>query len=109
MVEFLFIQTNNKIINIFLFNFLKKIMKKCCGVGKLLKLLVIIGAINWGLVGLGDLMSQNWNVVYKILGSWPVVESIVYILVGLAGIMMIFGCKCKACSAGSCGTDKVSM
>jgi len=92
-------------------------MKKGCGCARFVKLLVIIGAVNWGLVGLGDLMSQNWNVVYKILGSWPVVESIVYLLVGIAGVMMIFGCHCKECkeaccaNAGTCGTDanKVSM
>ena len=87
-------------------------MKKGCGCKMFVKLLVIIGAINWGLVGLGDLMGgNNLNVVNLLLGSWPVVESIVYILVGLAGIMMIFGCKCKACSAEGCGTEanKVSM
>ena len=48
--------------------------------------LVVIGAINWGLVGIGSLMSSNWNVVNMILGSWPTVENIVYILVGLAGL-----------------------
>lgn len=56
-------------------------------------ILVIVGAINWGLVGLGDFMGQNWNVVNLVLGSWPTLEWIVYILVGIAGIMHIKGCR----------------
>jgi hypothetical protein len=44
-------------------------------------LLMVVGAINWGLVGLFD-----WNLVEAIFGSWPTVEMIVYLLVGLSGI-----------------------
>ncbi len=44
-------------------------------------ILVIIGAINWGLVGIG-----GWNVVSMIFGAWPIVERIIYVLVGLAGV-----------------------
>jgi uncharacterized membrane protein YuzA (DUF378 family) len=73
----------------------------CCGVMKTVKWLLIIGGINWGLVGVGMLMGRNWNVVNMLLGNWPTVEAIVYILVGVAGIMKIFGCKCKKCM----GTD----
>lgn len=47
--------------------------------------LVIIGGLNWGLVGIG-----NWNVVNMILGSIPILEKIVYILVGLAALYMIY-------------------
>lgn len=54
--------------------------------------LVIIGALNWGLMG-----AFEFNLVNKILGSWSTVERIVYVLVGLAGIMMLFCGKCKAC------------
>ena len=32
-------------------------------------ILIIIGALNWGLVGLGGLLGGNWNVVSMILGS----------------------------------------
>ena len=47
-------------------------------------ILVVVGAVNWGLVGLGNLLSSGgWNVVDMILGSWPVVENLVYVLVGL--------------------------
>jgi len=54
-------------------------------------LLVIVGALNWGLVGLGGLIGNaNLNVVHLILGSLPaVVESVVYLLVGLAGAMLL--------------------
>ncbi|TAL82132.1 MAG: DUF378 domain-containing protein [Bacteroidetes bacterium] len=44
-------------------------------------LLVIVGALNWGLVALLDL-----NVVNMLLGSWPMVEKIVYILVGVSAV-----------------------
>lgn len=56
---------------------------------KISRLLVIIGGLNWGLVGLGMLMKGNWNVVNMLLGSWPMVEGIVYLLVGIATVMMI--------------------
>lgn len=64
-----------------------------------IKILVIIGGINWGLVGVGMLMGSDWNVVHMLLGSWPMVEAIVYIIVGLAAIAKIFHCKCKKCMA----------
>lgn len=44
-------------------------------------LLMVVGAINWGLVGLFD-----WNLVEAIFGFSPTVEMIVYLLVGLSGI-----------------------
>lgn len=70
------------------------------------KILLIVGGINWGLVGVGMLMGSDLNVVHMILGSLPAVEAIVYVLVGVAGIMKIFGCKCKKCMAGcTCGTE----
>ena len=47
--------------------------------------LVIIGAVNWGLVGVGE-----WNLVSLILGGIPMLAQIVYILVGLAGLYMIY-------------------
>lgn len=51
---------------------------------------MVIGGLNWGLVGLGGLMGgKDWNVVNMILGGMPMVESIVYLLVGVATVMMI--------------------
>lgn len=78
---------------------------KCgCGVGMIAKVLLIVGGLNWGLVGVGMLMNRGLNLVNMIFGSWPMVEAIVYIVVGVAAIVSIFGCpcaKCKACCAGS--------
>ncbi|MDA1208467.1 MAG: DUF378 domain-containing protein [bacterium] len=50
------------------------------------KFLVIIGAINWGLVGLGNLMGSDMNIVHMLLGGMDMLEDIVYVLVGLSGI-----------------------
>ena len=46
--------------------------------------LVIIGGINWGLIGL-----LNFNLVAAIFGADNVLSRIVYILVGLAAIWCI--------------------
>ena len=48
-------------------------------------ILVIIGALNWGLIAAG-----NWNVVELVVGSWPIVLKIVYGLVGLSGLYAIY-------------------
>jgi uncharacterized protein len=47
-------------------------------------ILAIVGAVNWGLVGL-----FNLDLVALILGSIPVLAKLVYILVGLSGIYLI--------------------
>ncbi len=62
-------------------------------------ILIIVGALNWGLIGLSGFVGGNWNVVNLILGSWPQVEWIVYILVGLSGAYELVKHKgnCKAC------------
>jgi len=73
---------------------------------KLAWILVIIGALNWGLVGLGVLFGGgNWNLVNLVFGNAPNLEAIVYLLVGISAVLSIFGCKgCKACDGGSCKT-----
>ena len=55
--------------------------------------LVIVGAINWGLVGLGGFFGGDWNVVHMILGSLPAIEWIVYALVGVAGVWSLIPAK----------------
>ena len=66
-------------------------------------ILVIIGGLNWGLVGLGGFFGGNWNVVNLIIGSWPVLEWIVYVLVGLGAIVLLWTHKkdCRVCSSGA--------
>ena len=43
--------------------------------------LIIIGAINWGLIGL-----FNFNLVDTLFGTMSVVSRIIYSLVGLSGL-----------------------
>lgn len=64
-------------------------------------ILVIVGALNWGLVGLGGFMGSDWNLVHAILGSWPAVEWLVYVLVGVSAIVDLCTHKkmCKACDS----------
>jgi len=50
-------------------------------------ILVFIGALNWGLVGLSGFLGTNLNIVNLLLGAWPQVEWVVYLLVGLASLM----------------------
>ena len=83
-----------------------------CGVAKLGFWLVVVGAVNWGLVGLaGFFDAGNWNLVNLIFGSVEWLENLVYVLVGLSGLMIVTGCMCKkckskgdkgACCGGSC-------
>ena len=44
-------------------------------------ILVVVGALNWGLVGL-----LNFNLVNALLGAWPTVEKLVYLLVGVSAV-----------------------
>lgn len=48
-------------------------------------LLVVVGAVNWGLVGL-----LGMNVVSELVGAWPMVERVVYILVGASGLWLLY-------------------
>ena len=52
--------------------------------------LVIVGALNWGLFGIGQLMMANWNLVNLIFGSFPTVEALIYVVVGLAGLYELY-------------------
>jgi uncharacterized membrane protein YuzA (DUF378 family) len=70
---------------------------------KLAWVLLIVGALNWGLVGLGMILGgANWNIVSLVFGGVPIVESLVYILVGVSAVVYLFGKRCKACTNGSC-------
>src|SRR3989344_2984423 len=72
-----------------------------CVYSRTCKVLLVIGGLNWGLVGLGMLLgkSDSWNVIYMVLSSMPTLEAIVYLLVGVAAVMKLIGCKCKKCMA----------
>ena len=46
--------------------------------------LVIVGGLNWGLVA----VSPSWNLVEMLVGAWPVVAQLVYLLVGVAAVYL---------------------
>lgn len=47
--------------------------------------LLIIGGVNWGLVGL-----FRWNIVEKLFGQWEILARIIYGLVGLSALYSIY-------------------
>lgn len=63
-------------------------------VGKIAYILIVIGAINWGLVGL-----LNLDLVATIFGGVPILAKLIYILVGLSGVYALF---CMITKKGSC-------
>jgi len=67
---------------------------------KIAFILVAIGGLNWGLIALGTYMGSNWNVVNLILSSWPSIENLVYLLVGLSVLALLFSHKkdCRDCN-----------
>jgi len=58
-------------------------------------ILVIVGGVNWGLVGL-----MNFNLVTMLLGSMGGIEKVVYILVGLSAVYLAATHMndCKVCA-----------
>jgi uncharacterized membrane protein YuzA (DUF378 family) len=57
--------------------------------------LVVVGALNWGLVGLLD-----WNLVETLFGMDSMLTSLVYVLVGASAVYIGATHKkdCKICS-----------
>ena len=77
--------------------------KSCCGVCKIVGLLVAVGALNWGLVALFQL-----NLVERALGMGTAAK-VVYIVIGIAGLLKLisFVKPCPCCSSsGTCGSSK---
>jgi hypothetical protein len=54
-------------------------------------ILVVIGALNWGLVGLNSFSATDysWDVVTLILGGVPWLAAVVYLLVALSGLWVL--------------------
>ncbi|MBP7845932.1 MAG: DUF378 domain-containing protein [Candidatus Pacebacteria bacterium] len=52
---------------------------------------VLIGAVNWGLIGLSGVIKpfRNLNLVNLVFGDYPMVEFFVYILVGVCGLYLL--------------------
>ena len=74
--------------------------KGCCGVCKIVGIIVAIGAINWGLVGIFRV-----DLVAKLLGDMTGAARAVYGLIGVAGVLKVLSIlKCCPCQrdGGSC-------
>lgn len=84
---------------------MKRFQKATCGTSWTAWTLVVIGALNWGLIGVGNFLGADWNVVKLLLSNFPAIEWIIYILVGIAGIVALFGCKCKTCRSNRDDTE----
>jgi uncharacterized membrane protein YuzA (DUF378 family) len=69
-------------------------MKQNCFICKIAGLLVIIGALNWGAIGIFQV-----NFVERLLGDMTTATRVIYALVGIAGLMKLISCikDCPAC------------
>ncbi len=80
-----------------------------CILAKVAKLLLIVGGVNWGLVGVGMFLGINLNLVNLLLGGMPMIEAVVYVLVGVSAVANAIGCICRkcsmACGSGTCCTE----
>jgi uncharacterized membrane protein YuzA (DUF378 family) len=65
-------------------------MKKRNALEWIVLVLVLVGALNWGLVGIGNFAGGNWDLVNLILGAVAWLRDAVYIVVGLAAAYMIY-------------------
>ena len=70
--------------------------------------LIFIGALNWGLVGIGGFLNMDLNVIDMLFGSFLLGANIVYILISLAGIAFAvsFFLYPDCCPCNTCGTKK---
>jgi hypothetical protein len=82
-------------------------MKKYGPIGFITWILLILGGINWGLIGI----NSNYNLVVMALGtdSTPLARGI-YIVIGIAALFAIyFKCKCwgkSCCNNKDCCNNK---
>ena len=70
-------------------------MKATCPVCKIVGALVIIGALNWGLVGV-----RHLDLVARFLGNMTTASRAVYSLIGIAGLIKLLTVVkgCPACA-----------
>jgi uncharacterized membrane protein YuzA (DUF378 family) len=61
--------------------------------------LSVIGALNWGLVGLFD-----FNLVSALFGPMSTLSRVVYVLVGLGGLYLLFAAATAESRAAPRGT-----
>jgi len=59
-------------------------MKKMDTIGLIANILLIVGGLNWALYSFG------YNLVNMIFGSIPMLEQVVYVLVGLSALYVLY-------------------
>ena len=78
---------------------------KCCGVCKLVGLLVGLGALNWGLYGVFQI-----DLVARLLGTMTGPARAVYGLIGVAGLLKLISfikrCPCTGGKESACCETK---
>ena len=73
-----------------------------CTICKIVTLIAGIGALNWGLVALFQM-----DLVARLLGDMTGAAKAVYVVIGVAGLLMLVSLvKCCPCSRGSCETKQ---
>lgn len=68
-------------------------LKQSCFLCKIVGAIAIIGALNWGLVGI-----SGFNLVEQLTGAGTTLTRVIYGLVGLSGLMLLLSyfivCPC---------------
>ena len=69
-------------------------LMQACPLCKVVGAIAIIGALNWGLVGIA-----NVNLVEQIFGAGSALTRIIYVLVGVSGLALLasYFMVCPAC------------
>lgn len=67
----------------------------------LVLLLLVVGGLNWGLVGLFDM-----NLVTMLFGEGSMGAKVVYALVGVAAVLKVICWLSGPCRSGSCHSGK---
>ena len=69
-------------------------LKQACLLCKIIGAIAIIGALNWGLVGVAGV-----NLVERVFGEATVITRAIYALVGLSGLALLasYFMVCPAC------------
>lgn len=57
---------------------------------QLSKILLIVGGLNWGLIGIGLFIGKDLNFLKLLSAFYPDLPAIIYCVVGLAALITIF-------------------
>ncbi|MBA2728251.1 MAG: DUF378 domain-containing protein [Parachlamydiaceae bacterium] len=70
-------------------------LKHACVLCKVVGAIAIIGALNWGLVGVAE-----YNLVDHLFGAGSVVSRVIYSVVGLSGVVLLvsYFVDCPKCN-----------